>query len=156
MIPQRSIILNTRKNDFKTSRQPGKYDHLPVHERLYIQHKEVDQKRKEACHLSRLLAEDESLQQCTFQPKLSPRSLALAHGIADEFISLDQANASASIIPSLPRRARSPQQFYHDMIKFKQEKQRNIEEAQRVKKEKELEECRISQRRSISPKLSKP
>jgi hypothetical protein len=38
------IILDAKRNtDFKTARHAaGKYDHLPVHERLYIQHKEVD------------------------------------------------------------------------------------------------------------------
>ncbi len=40
------------------------------------------------------------------------------------------------------------------MIKFKQEKLRHIEEGQRAKQEKELEECRVTQRKSISPRLS--
>jgi len=35
IIPQRSIVLKPKSN-FKTAKPPGKFDHLPIHERLYL------------------------------------------------------------------------------------------------------------------------
>ena len=60
---------------------------------------------------------------------MSPRSLALVAGIAEDYINMDEV----SVIQQLPKRSRSPQQFYLDMIKFKQDKLKRIEEGQRVK-----------------------
>ena len=43
MIILDAAVKRGGNTDFKTARHAaGKYDHLPVHERLYIQHKEVD------------------------------------------------------------------------------------------------------------------
>jgi hypothetical protein len=61
---------------------------------------------------------------------VSPRSLALAAGIAEDYINMDEASV---LLQQLPKRSRSPQQFYLDMIKFKQDKLKHIEEGQRVK-----------------------
>jgi hypothetical protein len=43
---------------------------------------------------------------------------------------MDEASV---LLQQLPKRSRSPQQFYLDMIKFKQDKIKHIEEGQRVK-----------------------
>jgi hypothetical protein len=39
----------------------------------------------------------------------------LAAGIAEDYINMEEA----SVLQQLPKRSRSPQQFYLDMIKFK-------------------------------------